>query len=99
MGRIKKGEIPKSSTIVKAQRTYSEALEIYNYKRQSEAMKKGESLSWSAPKKDTPAYEEVRELQKNTTIEEYYEIKLLILDDAYQAYIKNQSKGRDASSK
>lgn len=99
MGRIKKGEIPKSQTVVKAQRTYSEALEIYNYKRQSEAMKKGESLGWSAPKKETPAYEEVRNIQKNTTTEEYYEIKLRILEDDYQAYIKNQSKGRDASSK
>ena len=93
MGRPKKGVVvpPKPP---KAGMTRSEALTVFNFRRQHPLYMEGKPcISWYAPTKDSPDGEQVREIQFADNKIELFTALSIIASDNYQEFLKPCKKG------
>ena len=89
MGRPKKGVVvpPKPP---KAGMTRSEALTVFNFRRQHPLyLAKEPCVPWYAPTKDSPDGEQVRQIQVADDKIELFTALSIIASDKYQYWLKN----------
>jgi len=93
MGRPKKGVVvpPKPP---KAGMTRSEALTVFNFRRQHPLFQQGQPcISWYAPKGESPDGEEIRKIQFADDKAELFEALAIISTDEYRLFLKACQKG------
>jgi hypothetical protein len=93
MGRPKKGVVvpPKP---VQAGMTRSEALSVFNFRRQHPLFREGKPcIPWFAPTKDSPDGEKIREIQFADNKAELFEVLAIVADEKYQEFLKPCKKG------
>lgn len=93
MGRPKKGVIvpPKPP---KAGMTRSEALTVYNFRRQHPLFREGKPcIPWNSPKSDSAEGEEVRKIQFADDKAELFEALSIVSTDEYRLFLKDCMKG------
>ena len=93
MGRPKKGVVvePKPP---KAGMTRSEALTVFNFRRQHPLYREGKPcIPWSAPTSASAEGEIVRDIQFKDNKAELFEILSIVADEKYQEYLKPCKKG------